>query len=136
MDLINVDPSVQPIPLLALVHPHLVVPDVLVGRRDESGRTGAQFITLRIRIGLGQDLASCAIADLITVQRMCGYFGQEQFPYAAGTMRTHRVDPAIPTVEFAHHTDTFSVRSPYGKTHAFDAVDFDRMRAEHAVTLT
>src|SRR3989338_9599569 len=43
--------------------------------------------------------------------------------------------PAIPAVEFAHHTDSLRIRRPDGKPGSLDAIDFDGVGAKHPVAL-
>ena len=90
MNFINVDRAVQPVPLPALLHPFRILPLMLVGWNGEGGGAGTQFIALGVRIGFGQQLAGVAVAYLIAVQRVLLDLGNEQFPYSAGAMRTHR----------------------------------------------
>ena len=108
---------------------------MFIGGRGQRGRAGAQLISLRVGVGLGQQMPRVAVADFVTIQFALRDFRNKQLPYSAGAVRAHRVHPAIPAIEFSHHADAFGVRRPDGEAHPFDAVDLDAVRTQHPVAL-
>src|SRR5205085_9931236 len=55
--------------------------------------------------------------------------GHEQFPIAHAA-HAHRMPARIPEIEIADHTDPPRIGSEYNESHAIDAVECHRMRAE------
>src|SRR6266480_3519613 len=56
--------------------------------------------------------------------------GQKQFPDSAAQQPAHRIHPAIPAVEVAHHADALRIWRPDCKVNASLFADSAQMRAE------
>ena len=131
---VDVDRGMQPIPAGALAHPLVVAPGILIGD-DLRGRAGTQFVKTGIGIGLDEDFAGSAVADLVPVERPGINPGNEQLPYPAQPVRRHRVYAPVPTIEFTDYTQPRGVRRPAGKAHATDAIALLETATEYAIGL-
>src|SRR4051812_31389587 len=65
--LVDVDRGMEPVPVRSPAHPFLVTPDIAV-RDYLRRRTRTQLMRAGIRVGLDEDFARAAIADLEPVQ--------------------------------------------------------------------
>src|SRR5690348_9366161 len=99
MDLVTRDGFVQPIPMKARRHPRAIRPTMRARRDDDRCRSGTRFVSVRERIGLDEDGASLAVAELELVERACRDAGHEQLPNAGRAAAAHRMAPSIPAVE-------------------------------------
>ena len=102
------------------------------GRRQRlhhAGGARAQLGAQAVGIGLEQQLVLLG-QELELVERASCQSGQEQLPDAAFAPQPHRVAPAVPLVEVAHHRHAAGIRRPDGKGHAVDVQAAARMGAQ------
>ena len=88
----------------------------------------------RERVGLQPQLP-LARPELELVPRALLRARDEQLPEPGRAERAHRVQPAVPAVEVAHHADRGGIRRPDRERDAGDAVQLARVRAEPLVEL-
>src|SRR5437773_12523249 len=59
--------------------------------------------------------------------------GQKQFPDPAAQQPAHRIHPAIPAVEIAHHADSLRIWRPDREVNSSRIADGAQMRAEFLI---
>ena len=69
------------------------------------------------------------------IQQTLGEFGNEQFPDARVSHRSHPVHTSVPVVEVTDHTDARGVRRPNSKCDSFSATYLGDVRAEFLIDL-
>lgn len=106
---------------------------MVVERNDYGTRIGAKLRAKGEGIGFEWKDVSVGAEDFIFVDGAFGKFGQEEFPYAGGTARTHGMNAAVPAVEIADHAHARCAGGPDGEVDAADSIDGFQMSAEFVV---
>jgi hypothetical protein len=73
---------------------------------------------LRVWICLHHNGAAGSVTDLILVQLAARQPGNEELPYAAGSVGSHRVHATVPVVELPDDADTLRVGGPYRESYS------------------
>ena len=112
MDFIGVDGSIERIALHSRVHPVIIIPSILVDIMHNSSSCRPDFEEKSIRVGFERKKVTRGTQDLEFILCTFIYAGDENVPHARSGVKTERMTPPIPKIEFPHHADAPSVGGP------------------------
>jgi hypothetical protein len=108
---------VEPVMVLALGHPFLIVPSIVEVPNNRCG-PGRNLIERGKRVGFVDPIAAHARANVILIQSALADAGNEAFPNAGAGFRRKRLAGLVPIIEIADDRNLFRVGRPDGEVSA------------------
>ncbi len=115
------------------LHPVGILPLVRGQVGDDGGGFGANFLAEAEGVGFFVNVTD-VVFDFVFVVLVDSNARHEDVPNSRFAA-PHLVPASVPVVEVSNHRNVAGVGCPYGKVHAFDPIDLDRVRAHFVVDL-
>src|SRR5579875_3559056 len=130
MYLINRDGRAKLLTLPTLLHPLVILPDMMVNVRHNTGSVWTQLAGKSIRIGFINGIVVIVRIDSKFIQRAFPYIGHKTLPDPQVIMPPmHGSRATIPVIKVSNHRNSPCVRCPYGKMYPFHSINRAYMRS-------